>query len=949
VARIGDLLERASELALVDRLITGARQGAGRVAAVHGSPGIGKTTLLAAVRGRAAAAGMQVLTARGAELEAELALGIVRQLFERLLTRAPEEHRTELLSGPAQMAAPVLLLENAASSDPSATFRGLYWLCANLSETGPVALLIDDAHWADPDSLRWLGYLARRIDALPVLAVLALRGAEPGREPPTLEMFIGDSSVERLALAPLTEAATTRLVKRQLGGRAASTFCRACHQATGGNPFYLGELLALMREQGLAPSAENAGRVPALAPATISRTILMRIGRLGKDAAALARAVAVLGPDAELRFAATLAGLDAEAAQLAADRLALADVLEPRAPLAFRHPIVAASVAGDIAPGALSVAHKRAARLLRADGAPPDRIALHLVSTAPAGDVRAVERLVDAAKWSGRRGAPEAAANFLRRAMAEPPDRERRADVLFELGRIELLLGAEAAIAHLLEALEATGDARRRAERTAEVASALVTVGRPVEAVEACDQALATLGADDAELQLRLEIARCHGAAQDPSTASSVDDFRERFRGRVTGATPAERELLVELALRAAALGTSAAEVAETIAQALAHGALVEEQGADSVVVFEAITALTYADRFDEADDLLAKAMADVRARGSATGYLHISTFRAHNRLRRGLVQEAEADARGALDAADLEAPPAYVLPGTIAILVEALVERGDLAAAEDELGRAGLPAELPPLFPLTMLLHSRAQLRLAQGRCGEALADALLCGERQEVLRIRNPALIPWRSTAALAHAARGDVRCARRLAAEEVRLARRFGAARAVGVALRVGGVVEAGPRALPLLEHAVAILSESPARLEYARALIDLGTRLRRTGRRTQAREPLRQGLALAHECGAVALADRARSELIVAGARPRRDALRGRDALTPSELRIARLAAAGLTNREIAQALFITTKTVETHLHHVFDKLGLKSRTELEPALDPTPAQAHAPVA
>jgi DNA-binding CsgD family transcriptional regulator len=370
---------------------------------------------------------------------------------------------------------------------------------------------------------------------------------------------------------------------------------------------------------------------------------------------------------------------------------------------------------------------------------------------------------------------------------------------------------------------------------------------------------------------------------------------------------------------------------------ALADGRLFAEQGGDSIVVFVAVNALTYADRLEEADELLAQALADVRERGSLTGYVHISTFRAQVRLRRGLVREAEADCRGASEAARLDIPE-YVLPGTFALLVEALLERGALASAEAELGRFGRLEEAPGLFPFTMLLHSRALVRLAEGRSRDALADALRCGERQEALRIRNPAVLPWRSTAALAYAAAGETDAARRLASEEVQLARAFGARRATGIALRAAGVVKSPRHGVPLLEDAVEVLCESPAALEYARALVDLGTALRHAGERARARECLREGLDLASRCGARGVADRARAELVIAGARPRRDALRGRDALTASELRIARMAAEGMTNRQIAQALFVTAKTVETHLRHAFEKLDVDSRTQLGALLD-----------
>lgn len=944
VSGVHDLLERDSELAFVERLIGDAEKGAGRVAVIEGSAGMGKTTVLAAARERAAAAGVDVLHARASELEAELAFGVVRQLFEGLLARTPEEERAELLAGAARLSAPALLLESSTTTDPSAALHGLYWLCANLAERAPVALVVDDAHWSDADSLRWLDYLARRIEALPVLVLLALRSHEPGLESPILQILTGEPNVELLALAPLTEAATAQLIKRRLGRVADRAFSRACHEATGGNPFYLGELLTTIRDERLEPTTENAYRVPKLAPATVARAILLRLGRLGRDAVALARAVAVLGPDAELRHAAELAELDVERAQLAADRLSTAELLRQPAPLGFNHPIVAASIAGDIEPGARSIAHKRAAQQLDARGSSPDRVAVHLLSTASEGDRWVVERLGAAAAWSLERSAPDAAARFLGRALAEPPSDERRSDVLFELGRVERLVGSDKALGHLSEAVEASDDLHRQGERTIELASAFQLTGRPVEAVAVCDQMLAALAGGDRELELRLEAARCRAAIQDPATVSSIAGFRERFRGTVTGRTPAERELLIELALREAALGSSAADVAETVEAALAGGRLFAEQGGDSIVVFVAINALTYADRLDQADELVARALTDVRRRGSISGYVHLSTFRAQARLRRGLAREAEADCRGALETAQLDIP-AYVLPGTFAILIEALVERGDIGSAEDELGRSGLRDEPPSLFPFTMLLHSRALLRLAQGHAHEALTDALLCGARQDALHIPNPALLPWRSTAALAHAALGQADAASRLADEEVRLAHAFGAPRAAGIALRVAGLVAPAQAGLPLLEEAVAILAESPATLEQARALIDFGATLRRLGARSRARDPLRSGLDLAHQCGATAVVERARAELLVAGARPRRDVVRGVDALTASEFRVAQMAAEGLTNREIAQALFVTTKTVETHLRHVFQKLEVSSRTQLGAALGAAPPRSH----
>jgi DNA-binding CsgD family transcriptional regulator len=251
-----------------------------------------------------------------------------------------------------------------------------------------------------------------------------------------------------------------------------------------------------------------------------------------------------------------------------------------------------------------------------------------------------------------------------------------------------------------------------------------------------------------------------------------------------------------------------------------------------------------------------------------------------------------------------------------------------------------------PPLTSHTVVvaayLMARGQLRMAQGRGEEALRDFLACGERCERLGIVD-GLYAWRSEAAITHAVLGHEAEGRRLARTALEVARGFGRPRSLGVALRAAGLVEGGDRGLDLLGEAVAVLGHSPAPVELARALTDHGAALRRAGQRTTARAQLERGLDLAHHWGARRIASQARAELIAAGAKPRRDAITGRDALTASELRVARLAAAGRTNREIAQELFITTKTAEAHLSRAYRKLDVTRRTQLAEALvSKTPA-------
>ena len=264
-------------------------------------------------------------------------------------------------------------------------------------------------------------------------------------------------------------------------------------------------------------------------------------------------------------------------------------------------------------------------------------------------------------------------------------------------------------------------------------------------------------------------------------------------------------------------------------------------------------------------------------------------------------------------------------------------MEQGKLGEARAALERSALGEALPDDARLLFLPNIRARLRMLTGDLAGGLEDMLDTGRRSDALGGRNPAFMAWRSPAALALLQLGDRDQARRLAAEEVQLARTWGAPRALGAALRAAGLAEGGARGLGLLEEAVEVLTNSPAKLEHAKARTDLGAALRRANRRSEAREQLRRAVELATICGARPLAARAITELRATGARPRRIALSGVESLTPSERRVAQMAAEGPTNREIAQTLFVTPKTVEIHLSSVYRKLGISSRSQLPTAL------------
>ena len=336
---------------------------------------------------------------------------------------------------------------------------------------------------------------------------------------------------------------------------------------------------------------------------------------------------------------------------------------------------------------------------------------------------------------------------------------------------------------------------------------------------------------------------------------------------------------------------------------------------------------------------ILDEIVATARRRGDLLNVTIGVTSRGLFKRRFGDLLAAEADTREGLSLAEQLGAP-LVLLYTTAALADVLIERAQFEAAEGVLAPLEVGGRVPDSAHLgfSFFLNARGRIRLEQRRADEALADFLAQGRIAEALDIRNPdPSWSWRSCAAAALHALGQEDEARELVADELERARRWGAARGIGIALCALGLIEGGATGERQLREAVDVLAPSPARLEHAKALIELGAALRRRNERTEARELLRQGVGLAHGCGATALVERANEELAATGARPRKILLTGLASLTASERRVAQLASEELSNKEIAQALFVTVKTVEVHLSNVYRKLEISSRRHLAAAL------------
>lgn len=921
------LLERERVLELVRGYLAEVRGGSGCVVVVEGVAGIGKTALLTAVRDLARDNQFATLSALSGELEQELPFSVVRQLFERTVL-------SSTLTGAARLAAPVFGATRVAdAATVGAIVHGLYWVCADFAAEHPLLLTIDDVHWVDPASLRFISYLARRITDLPVMLVLAGRPATPGSG---LDLALTGLTPQRLVLQPLSETAVGSLVREILDDDPDDAFCRACATASGGNPFLLTEGLRSLRTAGVRPVVAEAARVAELRPRPVARAVLTRLAHLGPEPTRLARALTILGPVDDLHIASALADLTPEQAVAAVEALASEDIVTRTRPISIQHPLVRAVIYSDSTDLRRSIDHKRAAALLASTGVSAEVLVPHLLATAPEADPQVVEQLRAAAARALGRGAPKIAAACLRRALAEPPDADDRLAIMVECAQALEMGNKSAEAAGMLNAAaNLVDDADLRAELLLQQALMLFRMGRAAELAACCNEARRILGDRETEFlrrpeRLGLVVA---GLAALESPIEWIDRL-ERIPKAEDVSDGEGRLIDASLAFCFAASGVRSADETIAVARRAAAGELSARPDTWIRVNF-ASAGMSITDHHADALNLLDRAISITQQHGDIGGYRYLSTLRSHSAFYAGRLQDAEEAGRAALDLHDLSTVPEIQLAS--AVLVDALVARGELTEAQAILSERGM--ERPAAMAMVIehfVVMARARLRWRQNRLQEALADYRNCGTTLSEHGFTNPGFAHWRADATQVLFALGEVSEARELAAENLELSRRFQAPGAIGIGLRVLGLV-GGRDSLDRLGESVELLRAAGSVLELARSLTAHGAALRRAGHRSASLPVLREGLDLANRSGARALAEDARAELVAAGARPRRTALTGPAALTACELRVARLAAANETNREIAQRLFLSLRTVEVHLTHTYRKLGVESRDQLAAAL------------
>jgi DNA-binding CsgD family transcriptional regulator len=919
----GALVERDAELARIVDVLESASAGSGSVLLIEGPAGIGKTALADAARAHANRDGMRVLHGRGTEFEREYPFGVVRQCLEPVVRRDGDRER--LLRGAAQLAEPLLLgVADAIDVPLPGLLHGLYWLVASLADETPVVIVVDDAHWADEPSLRFLSYLARRVDSLRVAIVIGARRADDpggGGAGSALEEIRAHIGRGRLEVRPLGVDAVARVLETIAGGSVDEGFARACHAAAGGNPFLVEELAHSLRADDVPFVAACAERVGTVAPSTVADAVAMTLARLGPVPTSLARAAAVLGDGCALDLAAQLVALPVADAAAAAGELVRTGVLADAPELRFRHPILAGAVRATLTAPELAVAHATAADVLRARGAGPERIALQLLHAAPSGDAQVVSELRQAADHAHDRGAPATAAALLERALAEPPADDLRGELLVALGRVELASGSPASAMERLRAAHACAtDPRTRALAVTLLGATPGDRANQVGIIEMAAAILPEVEPLDADLALRLRGLLV--------LMGRLDKLPE-----LTGATAAEASFLGHLVFASMRPDASAAEIADIARRSARQVDALLEDDASWLGFTGLALGFIWTDRLADAERVIDRAIAQARRRGSITYYASAMTMRANMCRRAGRLRDAEADARAALEAALVGE---WSFARGIAPLACTLVDQGRADEAASELAAVVPGQTIPEGPPMLPVLLSRMWVRAARREHAAALADWEEA-QRRASLRGVNAAWIEDFAVAAEVHGALGDREAADAAVTRALELAEAWDTPGARGQALHARARAGSGGDVVELLRGAVDLLADSPARLHEARARVGLGAALRRGGHRVDSRRPLREGYELARVCGAEGLAEHARSELRASGIRLQREAASGADALTPSERRIAEMAASGLSNPEIAQELFLTVKTIEMHLTRTYRKLDIRRRADVARAL------------
>ncbi len=909
------VLERDTETTTLGKLINRAASGSGSLVAIEGPAGIGKTRLLAHVRQLATNSGWRVLDTRCTPMSNTIGFCVLRDWFGTLAHRAGAG--VHPFDGPGRA-----LLELADGNDRSIgdLTYAVRWVLEDLTTDQPVLLVVDDLQWADAASVESLDLLANALEQLNCLVVFTVRTGEPVAATEALNRLLAASTV--LSPAPLSRDAVAEQV-RAIRPRAGDAEIDAVHHNSGGVPFFVNELI----------SGNNG------TPDAVVGSVNGRLSRLNQSATVTARAACLLGAQASVGMVAALTGHPLAAVADDISTLVNAQILTPLGGhLRATHPLIAEAVLAPMTAHESSELHQRAASVLVGRGAARVVVATHLLHTLPGNDPDVRARLQEQGELALASSSFELAGSHLTRAIAEGPVGAAEVDLMSATARAlagQRLL--DEALAVWERATELAEDDETRDRLRAEAGDALMAAGRHRDAQHTFGSRLDPESGKQ-RLFARMVLAGLLNGVSLDYLRSQVSDVLDN---PPVGATQEER-----LSLAAASVvltfechdGDRARELA---LRAIGSGAMLQDESAEGSMLYLATSVLHWMSAFGEGDAILTSAIDDARSRNSSMAFATASLCRGNIRMHMGMISEALQDLDAAL-AQRTHGWNAFMAP-LLAAMVECRIARGELDRVADHRDELEELTHAPGLTG-AFATYALADLAAAQADHEQAAHLYAQVGRLVDG-RMDNPAILPWRAGEALSRIRKGQPREAVNLARENVERARAFGAPYAIAQALRTLAAVDATGDRVGMLREALAALQQTQAPRLEAQVATDLAGMLLLTQGMGDTREPvvlLRRAESYAAFQELRPLGDRVHRILERIGEPVKRSTTESLTSLTVSERRVADLAASGLSNRQIAQQLFVTVKAVEWHLSNVYRKLGIRSRTRL-PGLLNVPAQ------
>jgi DNA-binding CsgD family transcriptional regulator/tetratricopeptide (TPR) repeat protein len=930
---------RETETRALRKALDRVARGGQAIVLIEGESGIGKTRLLEQTLADAAARGMQVAAGRADELEQARPFGLMAAAFGCVQASSADPRRDAIVgllsgAGGRTSGGPITV-----TSDPGLQFRvvdAFGDLLEALALSGPVVVGADDLQWADPSSLLTLAAMGRRVANLPVGIIGCFRPVPRASELDGAVRALQAAGARRLSLPPLGSGAVGELVSEMVAAEPGPGLLAEISGAAG-NPLFVTELVAALAQEGAIEMVGGRADVAeATLPPTLRLTILRRLSFLPEDTLRVLQAASILGSAFSLTDLALISGRPAIGLTEALTEAIRSGVVEDDgAALRFRHDLIRDSIYEDLPASVRSGLHREAAVRLAQLGAPPLRVAEHFARGAADGDGEAIEWLIKAARETAP-GSPAAAASLLDRAITlMRPDDPRRDRLLIEQADSVMLAGritdAETISRRLLD---------RRHDPAVEgaarmcLARALLAQGRLRDGLAAMERAAESPLLTEAEHAAarafasfaRLSTGDLNGAAaaarQASSAALAADDPFPASIAMATLAMVHESRGQLADALRSAYDALQQAE--ESLAR---HGRQYPVQVSCGYI-------LVVLDRREEARSTLHAGRRISEECGARWPLPSFGVILGLERFVAGQWDDAVAELESCLELAGELGEENYTVNLAHSIMALISFHRNDLnraaaaeQAANQELAGRGAQFARWAAWP-------RALLQEASGEPAQALET--LATPLRESARLGISAEYPVMGADLVRLAVtEGDISLARRVAAAVSDVASRNDVAWLRGAALRCQGLVESDAHALAAAADAYAAASRP---LELALASEDAAAVFVKQGDRGRARPLLEQAIVIYERLDAYRDLARANAVLRLAGVRPGVRGSRTRpqfgwQSLTSTERTVADLVADGLTNPQIGERLFISRRTVQTHLVHVFAKLGISSRSQL----------------